>query len=111
LTEEICIEKYLKPALEATETIYVQSKGKITDEREVIAWGPRLAALKEAFRLHGSYAPHDPKDAAPYGVKVIIADIPGPPGEFNMFKGTLPPGTKVHGPNGNKPPKENNGHD
>jgi hypothetical protein len=37
LTEEICIEKYLKPALEATETIYVQSKGKITDKREVIA--------------------------------------------------------------------------
>jgi hypothetical protein len=106
LDERTTIEKYLKPALEATETIYAQSKGKFTDKREVIAWGPRLTALKEAFLLQGSYAPRDPREAAQYGVKIIIADIQGPPGEVNIFKDMLPPGTKVHGPNGNRPPKE-----
>ena len=79
--------------------------------------GPRLTALKETFLLHGSYAPRDPKEAAQYGVKIIIADTPGPPGEFNQFIDMVPPkhpknygngnppAKKLEGDNGNKPEK------
>jgi hypothetical protein len=53
-----------------------------------------------------SYAPRDPKEAAQYGVKIIIADIPGPPGEFNQFLDLVPPKHTHHRSNGNKPEKE-----
>jgi hypothetical protein len=104
LDDHSLIEQYLRPALEAKETIFFQKDGQPTAKRDVIAWGPRLTALKEAFLLQGSYAPRDPREAAQYGVKIIIADIPGPPGEVNILKDLLPPGTKVHGPNGNRSP-------
>jgi len=35
----------------------------------------QLNALDKAFLLHGSYAPRDPKEAAQFGVKVIIQDL------------------------------------
>jgi hypothetical protein len=56
LTDEKLIRKYLKPALEATETKFVQKDGVFTDQRTVPAWEPRLKALDMAFQLHGSYA-------------------------------------------------------
>lgn len=71
-SEQVGIEMYLKPALEATETIYAQKNGKFRDKREVIAWGPRLTALKELFLLHGSYAPRDPKATEQFGIKVVV---------------------------------------
>ena len=57
LTNEAVIEKYLKPALEANETEFAKFEGKITDEREVVAWGPRLQALDMVWNLKGAYAP------------------------------------------------------
>lgn len=57
LTDELLIENYLKPALQATETKFAQFEGQFTDEREVLAWNPRLTALDMAFNLKGSYAP------------------------------------------------------
>jgi phage terminase small subunit len=107
LDERSLIHKYLLPLMEAKETLYFQKAGKVTDKREVKALNIRLNALKEAFALHGSYAPRDPKEAAQYGVKIIIADIPGPPGEFNQFIDIVPPKhPKNYGSftgNGNKP--------
>lgn len=76
LTDESLIEKYLKPALEANETEFAKFEGRITDEREVVAWSPRLTALDIAFNLKGSYAPKNVQAAAMnVGVKVIIEHI------------------------------------
>ena len=58
LTDDALIDKYLHPALEAEETEFAKFEGKITDEVNVVAWGPRLTALDLAFRLKGSYAPN-----------------------------------------------------
>ena len=45
LTDDALSEKHLKPMLCATRTVFVKHEGKVTDEREVIAWGPRIASL------------------------------------------------------------------
>jgi hypothetical protein len=70
--------------------------------------------MKEIFdRIEGK-VPNDPAEAAQYGVKIIIADIPGLPGEFNQFADIIPakhhhnngnPAKKLEGENGNKPEK------
>jgi hypothetical protein len=53
-----------------------------------------------AFQLHGSYAPRDPAEAAQFGIKVVVVDIPRPPKHY--------PAIDVE-PSGNgKPPDENN---
>ncbi|MGB7282031.1 MAG: hypothetical protein WBE13_07215 [Candidatus Acidiferrum sp.] len=56
LSDDATIDKYLRPALEAKETVFAKYEGKITDKRDVVAWGPRLSALDILFRLKGSYA-------------------------------------------------------
>jgi hypothetical protein len=53
LTDDALSEKHLKPMLCATRTVFVKHEGKVTDEREVIAWGPRIASLDLAFRIRG----------------------------------------------------------
>jgi hypothetical protein len=69
LGEDVLIEKYLKPLLEAHETkFFNEGKTRINVE----ALGIRHAALRTAFELHGSYAPRDPKEAAQYGVRIRI---------------------------------------
>lgn len=55
LDDDTLIEKYLKPALEANETEFAKFEGKITDSREVIAWGPRLQALDMTAKIRGLY--------------------------------------------------------
>jgi hypothetical protein len=104
LDENTAIEKYLKPLLEARETVFFQKNGKVTATRKVEALAIRLNALKELFLLHSSYAPRDPKPVEQFGNKVIIVDIPRPP--RNAIDVTPP----VIGGNG-KPPTDNNGHD
>ncbi len=59
LTDDVLIEKYLKPGLEAQETVFAKFEGKITDSRDVIAWGPRRDFLDMAFNLKGAYAPRE----------------------------------------------------
>lgn len=63
----------------------------------VAALGIRMTALDTAFRLRGSYAPRNPKEAEQFGIKVVVLDMPRPP--------RLPIDV---GSNGNKPPGENN---
>jgi hypothetical protein len=67
LGEEVWIEKYLKPLLEAEETKFFKD-GKVRINVEALAI--RHASLRTAFELHGSYAPRDPKEAAQYGVRI-----------------------------------------
>ena len=57
--------------------------------------------VKEIFDRVEGKVPNDPAEAAQYGVKIINADIPGPPGEFNQFIDMVPP--KHHHGQGNPP--------
>ncbi len=100
LTDHVLIDKYLVPLLEAKETKFFKDGDKRIN---VAALGIRLSALENAFKLRGSYAPRDPAEAAQFGVKVIICDIPGPSTEVDIT--AMRPGS-----NG-KPPAGSNGHD
>jgi hypothetical protein len=86
LSEEVLIDKYLRPLLTAKETIFFQKDGKVKQQVKVAALGIRHAALRTAFELHGSYAPRDAREAAGFGVKVIKIDIPRPGDSFNAFQ-------------------------
>jgi hypothetical protein len=116
LGEEVLIEKYLQPLLEAHETKFFK-EGKVRIDVEAL--GIRHAALRTAFELHGSYAPRDPKETAQYGVRIIRVDIPRPIGEYNQFIDTIPESAlSRHGvhpitpaPANAKPPGDKNGHD
>ena len=78
LGEEVLIEKYLKPLLEAEETVFFEKDGKVQQQVNVAARSIRLSSLRTAFELHGSYAPRDPKEAEQFGIKVVVVDIPRP---------------------------------
>lgn len=79
LTDESLIENYLKPALQATETKFAQFEGQFSDEKEVLAWGPRLTALDIAFNLKGSYAPKGNQPIAPIAVQIVTnVNFPDP---------------------------------
>jgi hypothetical protein len=108
LGEEVLIEKYLKPLLEAEETKFFKD-GKIRINVETLAI--RHASLRTAFELHRSYAPRDPKEAAQYGVRVIRVDIPRPLNEYNQFIDVIPESAlNRHGlTNGTKPAVPRNG--
>jgi hypothetical protein len=107
LSEEVLIDKYLRPLLTAKETIFFQKDGKVEQRVNVAALGIRLSSLRTAFELHGSYAPKDPKEAAQFGNTVVIVDIPRPPRPPRNAIDVTP---RVAGGNG-KPPSDNNGHD
>jgi len=65
LSEEVLIDKYLRPLLNANETKFfptgikmrVGKKNKTVYYVTVEALGIRHASLRTAFELHGSYAP------------------------------------------------------
>jgi hypothetical protein len=61
LGEEVLIEKYLQPLLEAHETKFFK-EGKVRIDVEAL--GIRHAALRTAFELHGSYALAIPRSSA-----------------------------------------------
>lgn len=94
LDEKFLIEKHLKRHLTKTRTAFIREekiekrvvgrgRNKRTEEvvRHVVKKYTlddnqiQLRALEQAFLLHGSYAPRDPKEAAQFGVKVIINDL------------------------------------
>ena len=101
LTDRVLIENYLVPLLEAEETkFFNEGKRRIN----VAALGIRLAALDTAFKLRGSYAPRNPKEAEQFGIKVVVVDIPRPP---RLPIDVMPPETGGNG----KPPSDNNGHE
>jgi len=85
LSEEVLIDKYLRPLLTAEETIFFQKGGKVKQRVNASALGIRHFSLRTAFELHGSYTLCDPKEAAQYGVKIIRVDIPHPANEFSRL--------------------------
>ena len=101
LTDRALIENYLVPLLEAKETKFFKDGDK---RISVAALGIRHAALDTAFKLRGSYASRDPKEAAQFGIKVVVVDIPRPP------RNAIDVTPRVTGGNGT-PPTDNDGHD
>jgi len=72
------IEKHLGPKLEAKETKFFAHKGKVVSTRQVDDHSTQMRAIENMLEMHGAYAPKDPKEAAQFGVKVIVVDIPRP---------------------------------
>ena len=100
LTDHLLIEKYLVPLLDAEETKFFNGGKKRIN---VAALGIRHTALDTAFKLRGSYAPRDPKEAEQFGIKVVVLDMPRPPKHH--------PAIELDPSGNDKPPSDNNGHD
>ena len=82
LTDEALIGKHLASLLNATEVKAFNHKGKVIYSQPLKALDINMQALREAFKLKGSYAP-PPEPAQAYaGVQVILMDkIPRPNAE------------------------------
>jgi hypothetical protein len=37
-----------------------------------------MQAIDTMLKMHGAYAPKDPKEAARFGVRVVVIDVPFP---------------------------------
>jgi hypothetical protein len=90
LSERFIIDKHLRPMLSATDTKFVREVVEVKRGRKLVQLPvvkqyvvadnmARLNAIDKTLLLHGSYAPRDPKEAAQFGVKVIIQNIRGIP--------------------------------
>jgi hypothetical protein len=98
----VLIEKHIAPKLSATVTKLAVKDGKFTDTVELEDHDTQLKAADMMLRMHGAYAPKDPKEAAQFGIKVVIIDVPRPQhGTFmpDVGPAKLPPS----GSNGHKP--------
>jgi hypothetical protein len=52
--------------------------GKFTDFVDLEDHGSQMQAIDTMLKLHGAYAPRDPKEAAQFGVRVVVIDVPCP---------------------------------
>ena len=68
----VLIEKHIAPKLSATVTKLAAEGGKFTDFVELEDHDTQLKAADMMLRMHGAYAPKDPKEAAHFGVKVML---------------------------------------
>lgn len=119
LSEEFLIERHLKRHLTKTRTVFVREEviqkratgtGKSRRVEEIVRHKVKkytlednqvqLRAMEQAFLLHGSYAPRDPKEAAQFGVKVVVMNVRGPARQPIDIK----PGMEI------PPLEESNGH-
>lgn len=78
LTDEVLVEKYLRPQLLATTTKSMRGTGKVR-QITVPDYSIRSKALDMIFRLIGAYSSKDQKPDEQFGVKVIVLDMPRPP--------------------------------
>ena len=92
LTPEGLVHKHLLPALGAMETKFAQSEGSFTDERNVIAWGPRLKAIELTAEMGGYMAPRELEKAEGEGKFPKVIDV------SNMRSRPLPAPQLVQGP-------------
>ena len=86
----VLIEKHLAPKLTATTTKLAVEKGEFTDHVELEDHDTQLKAIDMMLRMHGAYAPKDPKEAAQFGVKVVVIDVPRP--QLGVFMPDIKPG-------------------
>jgi len=76
LTDVVLVRDYLVPLLNATGTVTASHEGKITDTMDVADNGVRLAALRETFKLRGSYPKENASPAI--GSVSIVWNGPAP---------------------------------
>ena len=69
LSEQVLIDKHLRRHLNAKRAQYFQKDGKVKDSRKTEALEIQSKALDMAFRLHGSYAPRDPRKQSSSGLR------------------------------------------
>jgi hypothetical protein len=74
----VIIEKHLAPKLYAKTTKLAIDDGKFTDFVDLEDHGTQMQAIDTMLKMHGAYAPKDPKEAEQFGVKVVIIDAPRP---------------------------------
>jgi hypothetical protein len=76
LTDHELINRHLRPALDAMETRFfpmaTDDDPTHIEERQTVAWNPRLRALDVAFQLRGSYPPRNAN--LEIGVEFSLAD-------------------------------------
>jgi hypothetical protein len=89
LTDRALIDKYLLPALEATETKFFANKGIVLDQKDVVAWGPRLEALKLAGNWRGLGREADSDDTGSAGGGVTIRLEFSDPGRARAIAATI----------------------
>lgn len=77
LTGDTLIQKYLVPALNATEIKVAHHAGRFIYSKPVVAWGPRLSALDFAFRISGMYQTE--RESAKSSVKFVLANAENRP--------------------------------
>ncbi len=82
LSDDLLIDKYLLPALNSYETKFFQTRGRITDSREVIAWRSRVKALDMVLRMKGLYARRRKVQPVAGHIKTILVDRRPPPHEM-----------------------------
>jgi hypothetical protein len=102
----VIIEKHLAPKLYAKTTKLAIDDGKFTDFVDLEDHGTQMQAIDMMLKMHGAYAPKDPKEAAQFGVKVVIIDVPRP--QHGVFMADIGPGDPLpplpsDGSNGHKP--------
>jgi hypothetical protein len=94
--------------MNATETKATMSQkdNQFRYSKPMKAWAARANGLDIYARIAGAYAPKDPAEAAPFGVKVIVIDIPRPRKDIDWMPdigpGQLPPANGSNGSNGHK---------
>jgi hypothetical protein len=64
LSPQVLIEKHLVPKLHAKITKFATRNGEFTDYVELEDHNTQLKAIDMMLRMHGAYAPRDPKEAA-----------------------------------------------
>ena len=52
---DVSLKRYLKPLLEAKETVFFQNQGIVTDQREVACLDIRMRATENLLKIHGAY--------------------------------------------------------
>src|SRR6478672_3188742 len=90
LTERTLMEKHLVRKLHAKITKLATRKGEFTDYVELEDHDTQLKAIDMMLRMHGAYAPKDPQEAAHFGVKVVVIDVPRP--QHGVFMADIGPG-------------------
>lgn len=82
LTDDVLIDKYLRPLLSANTTKHFAHQGKVVSARTYKDNETRRQSLDMAFRLKGSFAPKTEEEAHIaqqfLGPTVLILDIPRP---------------------------------
>lgn len=72
LDDDAFIDKHLLPALNAHEKKFFAHEGRVVDEREVIAWGPRVQTNALVARMKGLIVESKEAPSTHVGIKVVI---------------------------------------